>query len=118
MNPPVPGSPAWLAQVTEDPIDPARPIVDPHHHLWRDRRGRPYLLDNLRADTDSGHNVEKTVFVECRASYRQDGPEHLRPVGETEFVAEIASARAADDGQATISGIVSHADLTLGDAVS
>ena len=117
MNPPTPGSPAWLDQVIEDPIDPERPIVDPHHHLWRDRRGRPYLLENLRADTSSGHNVEKTVFVECRASYLEDGPEHLRPVGETEFVAEIAGASAADDDQATISGIVSHANLTLGQAV-
>jgi predicted TIM-barrel fold metal-dependent hydrolase len=118
MNPPLPGSPAWLDQVTEDPIDPERPIVDPHHHLWRDRRGRPYLLEDLRADTSSGHNIEKTVFVECRASYRKEGPEHLRPIGETVFVAEIAGTSAEQDGHATISGIVSHADLTLGDAVS
>ena len=28
----------WLAQHTEEIIDPARPIVDPHHHLWGPRR--------------------------------------------------------------------------------
>ena len=46
---------AWLAQVAEDVLDPALPIVDPHHHLWE--HGRRYLLDELlaargyRADT-------------------------------------------------------------------
>ena len=24
----------WLAQVREEIIDPALPIIDPHHHLW------------------------------------------------------------------------------------
>ena len=88
---------------------PDRPIVDPHHHLWPDR----YTLDDLHADTGSGHRVEKTVFVECRASYRDDGPEHLRPVGETEFVAQAAAESAAGPG-ATIAAIVAHADLRLG----
>ena len=31
---PTPGTEAWYAQVTEDIIDPERPIIDPHHHLW------------------------------------------------------------------------------------
>ena len=31
--------------------------------------------------------------MECGASYRTDGPEHLRPVGETEFVAAIAGGQ-------------------------
>ena len=28
---------AWLALRTEEVIEPARPIVDPHHHLWDNR---------------------------------------------------------------------------------
>ena len=28
------------------------------------------------------------MFVECHAAYRTEGPDELRPVGETEFVAE------------------------------
>ena len=24
----------WLAQVDEEVIEPDRPIIDPHHHLW------------------------------------------------------------------------------------
>ena len=117
MSDPTPGTPAWLAQVTEEIIDPERPIVDPHHHLWQ-RPGSSYILEDLRGDTGTGHNIEKTVFVECTASYRTDGPEHLRPIGETEFVARIAVESAqGGEGHSRIAAIVSHADLTLGDGV-
>ena len=85
-----PIDPQWLKQVTETTIDPQRRIVDPHHHLWRRTDIGNYALDELWADTGSGHNIEKTVFVECGASYHTDGAEHLRSVGETEFVAQIA----------------------------
>jgi L-fuconolactonase len=114
-----PGSRDWLDQVQEEIIDPEREIVDPHHHLWRRRRWFPYLLEDLWTDTGSGHNVKKTVFVQCRSSYRIEGPEHLKPVGETEFVAEIAEqSRKGSENQAKITGIVSHANLTLGDPVA
>jgi hypothetical protein len=54
---------AWLAkQVPEAIIEPDLPIVDPHHHLW-DRASHRYLLDELLADTRSGHRVDATVFV-------------------------------------------------------
>ena len=44
---------AWLAQVREEPIDPERPTIDPHHHLWTDAEGRvPYLLADLWADIE------------------------------------------------------------------
>ena len=35
----------WLAGLVEAAIEPERPIVDPHHHLW-DRQQR-YLFDEL-----------------------------------------------------------------------
>ena len=112
----VPGTPAWLGQVKEEIVDPGRRIIDPHHHLWDHPGGGSYLLEGLWADTGSGHGIQKTVFVECGASYRDGGTEHLRPVGETEFVAEIAAASAAGGpANATIAGIVAHADLTGGD---
>lgn len=47
MNNPTPGTPAWLAQVEEEIIDPERPIVDPHHHLWQ-RPGGSYILEDLQ----------------------------------------------------------------------
>lgn len=110
---PEPGSDAWLAQVSEEIIEPERPIIDPHHHLWMKRFGRNYLLPELWADTGSGHNVVKTVFMECRAFYLRDGPEHLRPTGETRYVADLARQSADRTGAAKVAGIVAHADLTL-----
>ena len=102
----------WLDQVQEEVVDPGRPIVDPHHHLWRRDDIGDYVLEDLRADTGSGHRVERTVFVECGASYLSDGPAHLRPVGETAFVAEQA-ARSRGSAGSVIAGIVGHADLRL-----
>ncbi|MCB1692487.1 MAG: amidohydrolase family protein [Pseudomonadales bacterium] len=117
MPDPAPGSAEWLGLVTEDIIDPERPIIDPHHHLWR-RPGNDYLIDQLWSDTGSGHNIVKTVFVECRAEYRDDGPEHMKCLGETEFVAGQARRSAeGGPGKAEIAAIVSNADLRLGAAV-
>jgi L-fuconolactonase len=108
----------WLAQVREEILEPALPICDPHHHLW-DHPGRRYLLDELLADTGSGHNVTATVFVECLSMYRADGPEAMRPVGETEFVNGVTAMSASGRYGATrvAAGIVSFADLTLGERV-
>ncbi len=109
----------WLAQVAEQIIEPDLAICDPHHHLW-DHPGNRYLLDELLADTGSGHNVVSTVFVECAAMYRADGPEALRPVGETEFVNGVAAMSASGNyGELrACAGIVGFADLNLGGAVA
>jgi hypothetical protein len=106
---------AWLARHHEEALDPDQPIVDAHHHLWDDPGDR-YLLEDLRADTGTGHAVMQTVFVECAYGYRADGPEALRPVGETERVAAHAAAGEGTPGP-TVAGIVGFADLRLGDAV-
>src|SRR3954468_4615897 len=109
--------PDWLALRTEEIIDPARPIVDPHHHLW-DRGGQRYLIEELVADLASGHNVVATVYVEARSMYRAAGPEPLRPIGEVEF-ANGAAAMSASGGYgpaAICAGIVGHANLLLGEA--
>jgi L-fuconolactonase len=108
-----PGTPEWYAHVEEAAVDPGCEVVDPHHHLWPPDGPLPYGVDDLVADTSTGPTISQTVFIECSASYRTDGPEHLRPVGETEFV-----AAAADDlverypDAPPISGIVAKADLT------
>jgi L-fuconolactonase len=114
----------WLALVREDVIEPELPICDPHHHLW-DHPGSRFLLDELLADTGARdaagaqHNVRSTVFVECAAMYRAEGPVALRPVGETEFVNGVAAMSASGIYGETraCAGIVSLADLTLGAAV-
>jgi predicted TIM-barrel fold metal-dependent hydrolase len=110
---------AWLAQRPPEPIvEPDLPIVDAHHHLW-ERPDQRYLLPEFLADLDTGHAVTATVFVQCHAMYRASGPEEMRPVGETEFVAGIAAM--SDSGgygpTRVAAGIVGFADLTLGDRV-
>ncbi|MDE2006031.1 MAG: amidohydrolase family protein [Rhodospirillales bacterium] len=99
-------------------LEPDLPIVDPHHHLW-DRGGWRYLLDELLEDTNAGHRITDTVFIQCRAFHRADGAEALRPVGETEFVNGVAAMSASGEFGAThvCAGIVGHANLALGAAV-
>ncbi len=86
-------NPTWLRQRAEDALDAALPIVDPHHRLW-ERGGDRYFLDALLADSDTGHNIAATVFGHCGWAYRTDGPEALRPVGGTGFVAAVADVAA------------------------
>lgn len=106
----------WLASTIEEPIDALEEIVDPHHHLWDFPTGT-YLLPELHEDTGSGHNVTQTVFIECGAGYKDQGPDYLRPVGEVEFVSEQAILSAEQEG-AEIAAIVGFADLTRGEAVA
>ncbi|MAK60563.1 MAG: amidohydrolase [Ponticaulis sp.] len=101
----------WLAQFSEDILEPEREIVDPHHHLWIGRGGSDYLLEHLWKDTGSGHNVVETMFMECHWSYRKDGPEHLKSVGETETVAAVADAAKQDPSKSQIAGIIAHTNL-------
>jgi predicted TIM-barrel fold metal-dependent hydrolase len=107
----------WLALHTEDILDPARPIVDPHHHLW-DRGGQRYLIEEMAADIATGHNVVATVYVDCRSMYRAQGPEAFRPVGEVEFANGVAAMSASGGyGPAAIcAGIVGHVNLLFGEA--
>ena len=108
----------WLAQYTEEVIDPKRPIVDPHHHLW-DRGGQRYLIEELSGDIASGHNIIATVYIEARSMYRARGPEEMRVVNEVAF-ANGAAAMSASGGYgpaAICAGIVGHASLLLGDRV-
>ena len=108
----------WLArQPAESILEPDLPIVDAHHHLW-DRPKHRYMLEELTADTSSGHRVVSTVFVDCRAFYRASGPEAMRPIGETEFANGVAAMAASGvyGPTLTCAAIVSHVDLTLGAA--
>ena len=105
----------WLAGRVEEAVDPHRVIVDPHHHLW-DRRSSKYGAQELVADTRGSHNVTHTVFVECNSKWNRDDPPAMQPVGETSYV--VAQAAEVDAiGGTVIGGIVSHADMMLGDAV-
>jgi len=107
----------WLDQISEEIIDQDIEIVDPHHHLWPSPDGNTenrYLLEDLWKDTESGHKVTKTVFVECGQRYFESGPNAMKPVGETKFVYEVAEEAKIDKSRAQIEGIVGHADMMLG----
>ena len=111
---------AWHAKAPAEPIlEPDLAIVDTHHHLWDFGRFR-YLLDELLADLNTGHNIVATVFEECRSMYRARGLEEMKPVGEVEFVAGVAAmSDSGTYGPARICrGIVGFADLALGDRVA
>jgi predicted TIM-barrel fold metal-dependent hydrolase len=112
----IPVRPDWVGSVREQVLEPDLPIIDPHHHLW-DRPGDRYMLAELLADCSDGHNVVSTVFVECRVMYRQDGPQSLKSLGETEFVNGVAamSASGAYGSVRACAGIVGNVDLRLGD---
>ncbi|MBO9355193.1 amidohydrolase family protein [Bordetella petrii] len=98
----------------EPVIEPDRPIIDPHHHFSEHWGG--YFIDDLWKDMRAGHNVVATVYIQCGHAYRKTGPDHLRPVGETEYVLAQAGLIEAAAG-AVAAGIVGYADLTLGEAV-
>jgi predicted TIM-barrel fold metal-dependent hydrolase len=104
-------------------VEPEIAICDPHHHFWDFRLERipyqRYLLHELAADLNCGHNVRSTVFIEARSMYRPHGPVELRPVGEVEFVQGLAAASATGlyGPFLAAAAIIGHADLKLGDRV-
>ncbi len=108
----------------ETPLEPQRPIIDPHLHLWDvvgfpvpppmpHRFLLPEVLDTLQR---SGHAITHTVFVECHAMYRASGDEELSSVGETEFANGVAAMSASGNyGSSRIAHrIVGSANLLLG----
>lgn len=125
----------------EEILDPALPIIDPHHHLWfvppahlgamalsgdacAAALGRiyqlypRYLFDELLDDLNSGHNIRATVYIEVHSMFRADGPEHLRSVGEIEFANGMAAIGASGTfGETkTCAGIIGAVDFSMGDA--
>lgn len=96
----------WLAKTQERAIDPDRPIIDSHQHIWTDRfplyidyfgeAAPDFLLNEVGR---SGHNIRATVHMTIQAAYRDDLPSEMVPVAETEFLDDVATevaARGAD----------------------
>jgi predicted TIM-barrel fold metal-dependent hydrolase len=110
----------WLDRRREDPLDPALPIVDPHHHLIDRPESGTYLMSDLLEDIGSGHSIVATVYLEWLSMYRAGGPEEMRPVGEIEFANGVAAMSASGGyGKPRLcAGIVGYADLMLGARVA
>jgi predicted TIM-barrel fold metal-dependent hydrolase len=97
-------------------LEPSLPIIDPHHHLWLDDAGHGtalrYTIDDFTHDVSAGHKVIASVYVECSSCYRRHGPAHLRPAGETEWVASLAP------GPGLLAGAVGYADVRLASGIA
>jgi hypothetical protein len=86
---------AWLSSAASEPIiDPQRPIVDAHHHLW-DRPHNQYLLPEFLAETASGHHICASVYIDCGSFYRKVANQLMAPLGEVEFANGIAAMAAS-----------------------
>jgi len=108
---------AWLTKrPAEAALEPELPIIDPHHHFWDMPHRGHYLLRELLADIGGGHNIVSTVFLECRAMYRKDGPREMAALGEVEFVTGIAAMSASGGyGPCRVAeGIIGGGDLSVG----
>jgi L-fuconolactonase len=105
-----------IKEGTSEVLDPDLPILDAHHHLFV-HRGH-YLLPEFSADLRSGHNVLATIHIEVQSQYRDSGPKHLRPVGETEFVESFIDQGRWRGTSTIAAGIVGYADMMLGSQVA
>jgi len=93
------------ATYAETAIGPKIPIIEAHHHMWPTDR---YNRADLERDISQGHNIVQTVFIDCSANYRTFGPDHLKPVGETEWV------RTQQGSDGICAAIVGHTNMYLG----
>jgi len=114
---------AWHAGAQpEAALEPALPIIDPHHHLYDSpATGSRYMLPDLLADLACGHRIVATVYVEAYHSmWRARGDEAMRPVGEIEFARGIGAVADSEVyGPCRVAAsIVGFADLSLGDGVA
>ena len=109
----------------EEILEPELPIIDPHHHYWDKHPSRHfvsrYMIEELAADVNCGHNVVSTVYMQSTTAgwARADGPEEMKPVGESELMQGVAVM--GESGLYTkcrvAAGIIGTVDLTLGAAV-
>ena len=113
-----PADARWQTLHAEAALEPALAIVDAHHHLF-DRPSWRYGLEDMLADFAGGHRIVASVYLQCGEQYLADGPAHLRPVGETRFVDDIArrSLHLTEGALHACAAIVGFADLSLGAAV-
>lgn len=104
--------PEWLSLHKEEILDPALPIIDAHHHFY-ERPNWVYMEDDYLDDIQTGHKVIATVYMQAQTRYSVEAPHHMRPVGETSFIAS-RTKELISSGTQIAAGIVGHTDLRLG----
>ncbi len=113
----------WWGLRREPVVEPEWEIVDAHCHFWTERdfpdpqdntlklQTSRYLPEEYLRDSRDGHRITACVYVECGSGYRADGPQEMRPVGETAFASALADEMAAANVPTEIGAIVAHADM-------
>jgi len=77
-----------------------------------------WLEDDMWAET-KGNNVQATVYMEAGFNYDRNKSAELAPVGETVFCREAFEKSVRQQKETKLcKGIVSHADLKLGEKVT
>jgi predicted TIM-barrel fold metal-dependent hydrolase len=98
--------------VTEEILEPDLEITDAHQHFFvkgAHHWVRDYSLDDYLADTNTGHRVTKSVFVEARASYSGTN------IDEVKYVTDYARESETRNGT-VVSAIVGDFNLRHGAA--
>lgn len=99
-------------------LDPDIPIIDAHMHLYWDAKKR-YMFQEYADDTQAGHRIVGSVYIETQAFKRPYGPELLQPIGEIEFANGVAAMSASGAfGECRIGGaIVGYGELQQGERI-
>jgi hypothetical protein len=82
MTAPTQESTSGSRLTTEAPLEPERPICDPHHHLWDfaiARSSRATCFDEILVDTGCRPQRGLHRLHRVRAMFKPDWPEALRP---------------------------------------
>jgi L-fuconolactonase len=101
---------------TEELLFPDLPICDTHHHYFTGPEMR-YSPEDFLQDILTGHNIVSTVHVSAKTGWREDGPENMKPVGETEYLEKLPRTSKKAPQIKLAAGIIGLADLNSGDAV-
>lgn len=96
-------------------------VCDAHHHTGT-VLGQTYLLSDLRRDISMVPAIRSSIAVECGSNWLADGPQFMRPVGETRFVAAAIAAEVTaqrSDGDALLgAGYVGYVNFAAGPGAS
>lgn len=99
----------------ESPLEPAMPIIDPHHHLIFSKNNK-YTSNDYLIDIGGGHNIVKSVFIEVWGMYNHQNEDKHRPWKETEWV--VADTTNSSISRTEVAaGIVGYADFLNGEKV-
>ena len=91
-------------------INPGHEVVNAHNHLFLCSVGK------FEADAKTA-NVMGSIYAECGEHCRSQEPSHIKPAGETEFIAASVAEVSYERGGLVVAGILGTVDLRQDPAV-